>query len=218
MTEAEWLGCTDPQKMLEFLRGKAGDRPFRLFAVACCRRLWGLLVDERSRAALAAAERCAEDAASREELSAALDQAEAVVLLPDGQLDLALIERRAANVVAVACTDDAYIAASESAGYAASLADALEARPPQADLLRCIFGNPFRPSLPLPSAVLAWNDATVRRIAVGIYDDRAFDHLPILADALLDAGCENADLLGHLRGPGPHVRGCWAVDLLLGKG
>jgi hypothetical protein len=83
--------------------------------------------------------------------------------------------------------------------------------------VRDIFGNPFRRSPPLPPSVLAWNDASIRRIAEGIYDERAFDRLPILADALEEAGCTNTDILNHLRGPGPHVRGCWVVDLLLGK-
>jgi hypothetical protein len=84
--------------------------------------------------------------------------------------------------------------------------------------IRDIFGPlPFRP-VALAPAWLAWNGGTVVKLAEAIYEDRAFDRLPILADALLDAGCEDADLLGHLRGPGPHVRGCWAVDLLLGKG
>ena len=64
---------------------------------------------------------------------------------------------------------------------------------------------------------LRWNDGTLVRIAQAIYDNRAFDRLPILADALEDAGCDNADILAHCRGPGPHVRGCWVVDLLLGK-
>jgi biotin carboxyl carrier protein len=79
-----------------------------------------------------------------------------------------------------------------------------------------VFGNPFRP-IAVHSAVLAWNSATVRRIAHGIYNDHAFDRLPILADALEDAGCDNADILTHCRGLGPHVRGCWVIDLLLGK-
>jgi hypothetical protein len=87
----------------------------------------------------------------------------------------------------------------------------------QARVLHCIFGNPFRPSPSLPSVTLAWNDGTVRRIAQGIYIDRAFDRLPILADALEEAGCTNADILAHCRQPGEHVRGCWVVDLLLGK-
>ena len=86
----------------------------------------------------------------------------------------------------------------------------------QVRLLSEVFGNPFRPPS-LPPHLLAWNDGTVPRLARAIYDERAFDRLPILADALEDAGCTNADLLSHLRGPGPHVRGCWALDLLLGK-
>jgi hypothetical protein len=57
----------------------------------------------------------------------------------------------------------------------------------------------------------------VVRLAQGIYEDRAFDRLPVLADALEEAGCDNAEILSHCRGPGPHVRGCWAVDLSLGK-
>jgi len=80
-----------------------------------------------------------------------------------------------------------------------------------------MFGNPFRPSLPLPAAVLAWNDSTVRRIAEGIYEERAFERLPILHDALLDAGCDNEDILAHCRSAGPHVRGCWVIDAGPGK-
>ena len=64
---------------------------------------------------------------------------------------------------------------------------------------------------------LAWNGGTVFNLAQGIYDQRAFDSLPILADALEEAGCQDADILGHCRQPGPHVLGCWAVNLLLGK-
>jgi hypothetical protein len=91
------------------------------------------------------------------------------------------------------------------------------ARQTEAELLRDILGNPFRPSAPLPRFVVGWNDSTVRRIAAGIYEERAFDRLPILADALLDAGCDNEELIAHCRGEGPHVRGRWAVDLILGK-
>jgi hypothetical protein len=77
----------------------------------------------------------------------------------------------------------------------------------------CIFGNPFRPVAVDP----AWLTSTVVQLAQGIYDDRAFDRLPILADALQDAGCDNDDVLNHCRGDGPHARGCWVVDLVLGK-
>jgi hypothetical protein len=83
-------------------------------------------------------------------------------------------------------------------------------------LLRCVAGNPFRP-VALDSAWLHWDGGTVRKIAQGIYDDRAFDRLPVLADALEETGCADRDLLDHCRSGGEHVRGCWAVDLLLGK-
>ncbi|MBL8796949.1 MAG: hypothetical protein JNM56_23815 [Planctomycetia bacterium] len=79
--------------------------------------------------------------------------------------------------------------------------------------MRCIFGNPFRRDTVNP----AWFTSTVVSLAQAIYDERAFDRLPILADALEDAGCTNADMLKHSREPGEHVRGCWCVDLLLGK-
>jgi hypothetical protein len=58
---------------------------------------------------------------------------------------------------------------------------------------------------------------TVQQLAESIYSDRAFDRLQVLADALEEAGCDNADILAHCRSPGPHVRGCWVVDLILGK-
>ncbi len=78
---------------------------------------------------------------------------------------------------------------------------------------RDVAGNPFRPVAADP----AWFTPTVLAIGTAIYDDRAFDRLPILADALEEAGCTSADLLLHCRQPGDHVRGCWAVDLILGK-
>src|SRR5262249_38059409 len=91
---------------------------------------------------------------------------------------------------------------------------------PQADLVREVLGNPFRPVTLDPP----WRTPTVKALALTAYDDRVPSTgtldpacLAVLADALEDAGCDNADLLSHLRGPGPHVRGCWALDLLLGK-
>jgi hypothetical protein len=86
----------------------------------------------------------------------------------------------------------------------------------QSVLLRDVIGNPFRPAI-MAQAWLTWNDGTTRRIGQAIYGKRAFNRMPILADALEDAGCDNANILAHCRGPGPHVRGCWVVDLLQGK-
>jgi hypothetical protein len=88
-----------------------------------------------------------------------------------------------------------------------------EERAVQADLVRDIFGNPFRPVTLDPR----WLTSNVVGLARGIYEDGAFERMPLLADALLDAGCEDADILGHCRGGGPHARGCWVVDLVLGR-
>jgi len=88
-----------------------------------------------------------------------------------------------------------------------------QACPEQARLARCVFGNPFRPITLNPS----WLTSTVFALAQGIYADRAFDRMPILADALQDAGCDNDDILNHCREQREHVRGCWAIDLLLAK-
>jgi len=79
--------------------------------------------------------------------------------------------------------------------------------------IRDIFGNPFRPVTFLPE----WRTSTVLSLARGIYSDRAFDRMPILADALKDAGCDNEELLNHCRAETVHTRGCFAIDLILGK-
>jgi hypothetical protein len=83
----------------------------------------------------------------------------------------------------------------------------------QCDLLRDIFGNPFHHLTPDAS----WLTATVTQLAQAIYDERAFDRMPILGDSLEDAGCTDTSILEHCRGPGPHTRGCWVVDLILSK-
>jgi hypothetical protein len=96
----------------------------------------------------------------------------------------------------------------------------------QSQHLRDIMGNPFRPLPPKRGkrqweeklrGWRTWHSGTIPKLAQAIYQDRAFDQMPILADALEEAGCDNADILAHLRGPGPHMRGCWILDLLLGK-
>jgi hypothetical protein len=107
-----------------------------------------------------------------------------------------------------------------NAGYAAAL-DGVEEESEylraKCDLVREVFGNPFRP-VAVEQCWLTWREGTIPKVAQAIYDERAFDRLPILADALEDAGCENVEILNHCREPGEHVRGCWMVDLLLGKG
>jgi hypothetical protein len=205
MTEAEWLACTDPEKVLEALRGKASARKLRLLACACVRRLWPLVYDEQGRQAVAAVEQFSDGEGAAEGLSLA----------------------RQAALKALADTPKSWPAARPLAEAVLALTDAdvMKAARAGVALLQLthrhffheVFGNPFRPSAPDP-AWLAWGGGAVRRLAQGIYEERAFDDLPVLADALEEAGCDQADLLAHLRRPGPHVRGCWAVDLLLGKG
>lgn len=109
------------------------------------------------------------------------------------------------------------VANEASPGYPQNLDNWHKARSAE-ELAQCailtdIVGNPFHPVALDP----AWHTEAVVGLAADIYSDRAFDRLPVLADALEDAGCADADILAHCRGPGPHVRGCWAVDLLLGK-
>jgi hypothetical protein len=82
----------------------------------------------------------------------------------------------------------------------------------RAGYVRDIFGNPFRPVAFSPE----WRTDTALTLARQMYEAREFGAMPILADALQDAGCDNPDILDHCRGPGPHVRGCWVVDLVLG--
>ena len=85
------------------------------------------------------------------------------------------------------------------------------------DLVREIFGNPSRP-VHVEESWLRWNDGCVVKLARGIYDGQRWLDLPILADALLDAGCDDEELLAHCRSTEGHTRGCWALDLLLGRG
>jgi hypothetical protein len=225
MTEAEWLSCSNPYDMLDRLRGKSSDRKVRLFACACCRRVWHLLPNEPSRNAVVVAEEYADGLRSRKDLKAARDAVNATIPeadsddlspAPAGPSDWA---RMAANGTVWTCNyakdDCAADTVARDARYAVNPGERAEARS-QCHLLRDILGNPFRPA-PLNPAWLTWREGTIPKLAEAIYADRAFDRLPILADALQDAGCDNADILNHCRGSGPHVRGCWVVDLLLGK-
>ncbi len=217
MTETEWLASADAIPMLDILK-EASRRKLRLFAVACCRLFWDQLSDQRCREGIEVAERRAEWRVSRNELSAAtaaLGEVERTAR--PAEADAAFIISR----VAAASALEAAQAATSSYGpegfedpEEAAKEGILADRPRQAQLLRDIFGNPFRPV----AVESGWLTSTVVQLAQGIYDDRAFDRLPILADALQDAGCDNEALLGHCRDPQlTHVRGCWAVDLLLGK-
>ena len=213
MDEEQWLNATEPRLMLEFLRlsGRASERKLRLFAVACCRLVWPLLADQGSWAAVEAAERYADGQATLAEMTAAaagawVDAARAV-----GYSD-------AEEAVRTASTCGCLLAMQAAARLTGDWATphATECGK-QADALRDIIGNPCQPLPEIDSAWLLWDSGSVRRLAETIYETGRFEDLPVLADALEDAGCTAAELLGHLRGSGLHLRGCWPVDLLLGK-
>jgi hypothetical protein len=203
-------------------RCRVSDRKLRLFAVACCRRLWPLLRDERSRRAVEVAESYADGAACESQRQAA-DQA-AAEAFTEASAPLFMLSANATLVIA--CWEVAGEAARNTllncstAGYDYSFRfwtyrrQREEARRDHLGLLRDIFGDPFRRVTPDPS----WLTSTALTLAEGIYAEPAFEGLPILADAIQDAGCDNADVLDHCRGSGPHVRRCWVVDLVLGKG
>jgi hypothetical protein len=228
MTEAEWQACPDPTLMLAFLQGKASDRKLRLFAVGCCRRVEGL-IPRTYRNNLPLTEKLADGRVRRR---------------PDRIFGMAgwcpahdgsdgFIPEAAGGYT---IEEDAMRAAEESSRWAAltaaipnvgavdsqllselwdSVHPAVDAEhTTQADLLRCIFGPLlFRPV----DFTSDWRTPTVIAIAQAIYDKRGFDDLPILGDALEDAGCTNTDILEHCRSSSNHVRGCWVVDFVLGK-
>jgi hypothetical protein len=218
MTEAEWLGCENPGKMLQFLQGKASERKLRLFACACCRRIWRQLTPARSRRGVETSERYADGLVGRKELLDAKSRAWEVVV----GLQVRKLRSRlplSPDVLRSPWFAAAYAADEVPARLCRAVSEAAlwdEGRNGQLSLLHEVFGNPFRP-VTIDRAWLSWNGTALRNIAQAIYDERAFDRLPILGDALEEAGCTSAELLAHCREPGEHVRGCWAVDLLLGK-
>jgi hypothetical protein len=221
MTESEWLACTDPKPMLEFLRGKASDRKLRLFAMACCRLVWERLVDERSRQAVVIAEAFADGLIGAKALKAAHRVAASVAHSPYQIGDTVYcggarsLVARTAELATARRLPLHEMANSTLSGCGLRADKYLDFK---SRCLRDLFGPlPFRP-VTCSSMVFSWNDSMVPRIAQAVYDERAFDGLPILADALEDAGCDNEEVIRHCRSAGAHVRGCWAVDLLLARG
>lgn len=207
------------------------ERRFRLLVVAAVRAVWDHLTEAESRAAVEEAERHT-DRPDPKRLAAASDLAEHVyrrVGEPWNANDpVKCLAKAAASVAWLASTEDPFNTDESGVPFWVEVLADLESRhftgrsPAEAAahnlrLFRDIFTNPFRPLPAIDPTWLAWNGRTVAKLAEDIYDQKRFEDLPILADALEDAGCADAALLEHLRGPGLHVRGCWAIDLLLGR-
>jgi hypothetical protein len=247
LNEGGWLAARSPTRLLVYLRrdGKtsltlAGRRRLRLFACSCCRRIDHLLPPE-GRTAVEVAERFADGRAGKAELreiyaaavraqARAWQEAEALrrARAAADTTPLALATHRAclASAMLVSTRSISQVARMVAQYAAEALGEACTGGPApapaaekrhQADLLRDLFGNPFRLPPVIDPSWRRWNDGTIPRLAGAIDEERAFDRLPVLADALEEAGCADADLLGHLRGPGPHARGCWALDRVLGQ-
>jgi hypothetical protein len=231
MTEAQWLSCSELEPMLDFLLDSAGvsDRTLRLFMAACCRRVWHLLLDPVCREAVEVAEQFAEGSADPLRLDEAQSRAhECAADLSVGPYKEAA---EAADWAAWPDAGEAAALVSEATSRALGWESAgsngeflwregrvrAEQRSHCALLRELVGPLPFR-ALTINSAWLRWNHGTVPAIARRIYEERVFHDMPILADALEDAGCTDAALLDHCRAGVEHVRGCWAVDVLLGKG
>lgn len=215
MNEEEWLASHDPMWMLEGIEHEGSDRKFRLLGCGCCRLAPRLLTDNRSLRAVEVAEQYADGQVTEQKL------AETTIPAFRASMD--------GGSSAAVC----FLTAGD--GFEASrrvLEERLEVEGPQmvfefwlwgkqrrrrafyASLVRDIFGNPFRPAAFLPD----WRTDTAKPLARQMYESREFSAMPILADALQDAGCDNYDILSHCRDANAtHVRGCWVVDLVLGK-
>jgi hypothetical protein len=214
MTKEEWLSTLDPQAVLQQLRESHGKsisaRKWRLASVALSCSTWELLTDERSRAAVEAAELYADKALRASADTFAIEQAASEVV------DLLRVQGESrSNDAANAAACCLALWATADYGTFVALQGTLESvgRERQLQILDCVFGIPLheRPADP------SWRTTTAVAIAKGMYDSRDFAAMPLLADALEDAGCADASILDHCRGPGPHVKGCWVVDLVLGK-
>jgi hypothetical protein len=239
----DWRACTDMDSLYQELRICLSDRKLRLFAAACLRRVWDLLGNEATRLAVEVSEQYADSLVRRDELvdvwtNAELDSGEGLWIAPPNAQGCHCQEclnlkfpggREAYGRILVAVRDaeasPAWTAAravlharelvSWSAGRESREAAVEQERRGQYTLLLDIL-RPFR-SPAIAAAWLTWNERTIPKLARTIYNTRAFNRLPILSDALEEAGCTDPDILTHCRRPGEHVRGCWLLDAVLGK-
>jgi hypothetical protein len=206
MTEQEWLAGAEHLPLWQFLGKRMTPRKKLLFGCACARQIWPALTHEANRRAVVASELYADERLTRKALRAAWQAIEwepaAYCEWPIDSVCGGVGYRSTRGVDHAALTLKTY----------SYRRDDLARDSDWCDVLRELFGNPFRPAVPAGP----WLTPAVAALARGVHDGRDFAALPVLADALEDAGCPDADLLAHLRGPGPHYLGCWALDRVLG--
>jgi hypothetical protein len=216
MTEAEWRACRDPEPMQKYLRGQVTDRQWRFFVAACHRRVWYML-ENRHRKAVEVVEANADrlpdvGGSDPSDILAVLGSREREDFGYDTSPHTAGWTRL--GWVASIVSGEVITAKQfEPEGCSAEIIA-------QADLFREIVGNPFHP-VEVERAWLRWNDGAIPKMVQSIREVRELpagtldvNRMAILADALEDAGCTEPWILEHLRGAGPHVRGCFVLDLL----
>jgi hypothetical protein len=238
VTEADWGTSADPAAMLTLAAPRVSDRKLRLYLVGCCRRRWELFADDRCRRAVEIAERYADGRATEASRAYAVSlarkaynavqpgHARAVASATWGTCDATDALRRerprpegpfssspwAAEVPVQLAEGYAFLMRHTAGGGPTRAGVVLVAElAAQADLLRCVFGDPFVYTVPDP----AWRTAAAAGLAAAIYAERAFDRLPILADALEEAGFADTETLAFLRGDPAVARGCWVIDAVL---
>ena len=220
MTEAEWLSSADPERMYSVVENNAfkltwpaaegASRKVAFFGAACCRLVWPLI-------------------SANPHLVRAVEELETRFDAPKSEEELDEIWLEVKDLYRHPATDTALemMSAAQLVEYTddplgvirillRTLKDwgEIDGRAGQiAAVMRDIVGNPFRPAV----FKTTWRTETVVALAYGIYTERAFDRLPIMADALEEAGCDDVDILDHCRAPGLHVHGCWVVELALGR-
>jgi hypothetical protein len=203
--------------MVDFIRSRASDRKLRLFAAACCRGVWDLLAFQESRDAVEVLERCADGLLPSSAMNSAWASASQVRIVRKPRKTDPRTQAVAAWAVSTALFPDVFTAVTSTSGQLRGLESLSDESERQCDLLRDLFGNPFRaapapPALPADAASLAQAAYDERELPLGSLDPA---RLCVLADALEEAGCTDESILTHLRTPSLHVRGCWALDLVL---
>jgi hypothetical protein len=229
MTEEQWLACDEMPTMIRCLeRVREQTRKLRLFGCACCRRIWSLIPHDLNRQAVLSVEEHPEDVDretfpqgvfSHPELDWALVGSSSVedeCAREPAYWAVKYLGRSYYKLTPASCILGVVVRAQQARARGEAKSDEAAA---QADLFRDIFGNPFRPVSLCPD----WMMPTVASLAQAAYDERLLSgeldatRLSVFSDSLEEAGCTDEAILSHLRSPGPHVRGCWAVDLILGK-
>ena len=238
MTETQWLSAITPRPMLQHVRSRASARKLQLIAVAAWRQIARHFDDPGMSPLVELVGRQAEGEVSLSDWQEAVRVGErygleAATLFGNSPAVAARLALRALvsgppPVALAAVLLWAEACAARAAGPGQQRSTVRVAQRAQADLFREILGNPFQERTIAPEwmttgggIIPGWTlriSETAKALADGIQADQAFERLPILADALEESGCTDTELLAHLREPGRHVRGCWALDLVLGKG